>query len=270
MILHYTETGFLVILPRDNPRRIVDAILGTGYNEEFCLSLDFSPDFIARLMAAGFLVMSVKFDNVADEDESAAHEAVTPDQETAASSPEAAMPDSRYILLPKLHLTRSALFFDKLHVKKTVKRHLGRYELRPDADFDFIVNRCQEIHGKDWLTEPLVATIRDIRQKRLRGVYPMSFALYRDEKLVAGEFGVKAGRVYTSYSGYYDESNAGTVQLILTTRWLQDHGFAFFDLGMPMDYKTALGAQDISPEEFVALFRAAQSGQGKAAMRLLL
>jgi len=228
MILHFTETGFLIILPRDNPRLIVDAMLETGYNEEFCVSLDFSPDFIARLMAAGFLVMSVKADN------------------------------DQYILLPKLHLTRSALFFDNLHIKKSVRRFLGRYELRPDADFDFIVNRCQEIHGEDWLTEPLAAAIRNIRESSLHGVYPMSFALYRGDKLVAGEFGVKVGRVYTSYSGYYDENNAGTVQLILTTRWLQDNGFAFFDLGMPLEYKTALGAQDISPEDFVALFRAAQ------------
>jgi Leu/Phe-tRNA-protein transferase len=205
-------------------------------------------------MAAGFLVMSVKAGNAEDEDEAAV-------QETAVASPEAAAPkiDDQYILLPKLHLTRSALFFDNLHVKKSVRRYLDCYELRPDADFDLIVNRCQEIHGEDWLTKPLVAAIRDIRQNRLHGVYPMSFALYRNGKLVAGEFGVKAGGVYTSYSGYYDENNAGTVQLILTTRWLQEQGFAFFDLGMPLDYKTALGAQDISPEEFVALFRAAQN-----------
>jgi Leu/Phe-tRNA-protein transferase len=246
MILHFTETGFLIILPRDNPRLIVDAMLGTGYNEEFCVSLDFSPDFIARLMAAGFLVMSVKAGNAADEDASAAPEAA------------AVEPDEQYILLPKLHLTRSALFFDKLHIKKSVKRYLNRYELRYDTDFDFIINRCQEIHGEDWLTGPLVSAIRNIRKNKLHGVYPMSFALYRDDKLVAGEFGVRVGRVYTSYSGYYDESNAGTVQLIHSARWLQENDFAFFDLGMPMDYKTALGATDISPEDFVALFRAAQ------------
>jgi len=243
MILHFTETGLLIILPRDNPRRIVDTMLEIDYKEEFCVSLDFTPDFIARLMAAGFLVMSVKVVDDADEDTTANPETAPPEQ---------------YILLPKLHLTRSALFFGNLHVKKSVKRYLDRYELRPDADFDFIVNRCQEIHGEDWLTGPLVAAVRDIRKDRLHGVYPMSFALYRDDKLVAGEFGVKVGRVYTSYSGYYDESNAGTVQLILTTRYLEENGFAFFDLGMPMEYKTALGAQDISPEDFVALFRAAQ------------
>jgi Leu/Phe-tRNA-protein transferase len=253
MILHYTETGYLIILPRDDTRMIVDAMLGTGYNEEFCVSLDFSPDFIARLMAAGFLVMSIKVDNTTDEDATAAPEAAEASPESAANGP-----DEQYILLPKLHLTRSALFFDKLHIKKSVRRYLNRYELRYDSDFDFIVNRCLEIHGGDWLTEPLLAAIRNIRQNRLYGVYPASFALYRDDKLVAGEFGVMAGKVYTSYSGYYDENNAGTVQLVLAARWLQEHGFAFFDLGMPMEYKNALGATDISPEDFVALFRAAQ------------
>jgi len=260
MILHYTETGFLVIMPRDNPGRIVDAMLETGYNEEFCLALDFSPDFIARLMAAGFLVMSAKFENAEEPQPSPPGEG-SPLDEDAAESPEpaAADPVLQYILLPKLHLIRSALFFDNLHIKKSVKRFLNRYELRYDSDFDFIVNRCQEIHGDDWLTGPLVSAIRKIRQKKLHGAYPTSFALYRDDKLVAGEFGVKVGNVYTSYSGYYDESNAGTVQLILATRYLREHGFAFFDLGMPLDYKTDLGATDISPEEFVALFRAAQS-----------
>ncbi|MCL2193461.1 MAG: GNAT family N-acetyltransferase [Treponema sp.] len=231
MLLRYTETGFLVILPEDNPHRIVDAMLETGYDGDFCVSFDFDPDFIAGLMEAGFLVMSGRF----GED------------------------DVFYLPLPKLHLVRSALFFDNLHVKKSIRRYLDRYELRPNADFDLILDRCIGIHGDDWLTPPLVSAIRDIRRHRLRGVYPMSFALYRDGKLVAGEFGVKVGRVYTSYSGYYDESNCGTVQLILATRHMREHGYAFFDLGMPLDYKNSLGAVDIGPDEFVRLFRLAQS-----------
>jgi Leu/Phe-tRNA-protein transferase len=164
-----------------------------------------------------------------------------------------------YILLPKLHLFRSILIFENLHVKKSIKRHLHKYELRYGADFDRILERCLEIHGGGWLTPPLVDAIKKIRRHRLRGVCPTSFALYRDGKLIAGEFGVQAGRVYTSYSGYHDEDNAGTAQLILASRYLQENGFAFFDLGMPLDYKTDLGARDISPETFVALFRSAQN-----------
>jgi len=215
-------------------------MLETGYGGDFCVSLDFDPDFIAGLMEAGFLVMSGKFGDQAED---------SPDSKDAAF----------YLPLPKLHLVRSALFFDNLHVKKSIRRHLDRYELRPDEDFDLILDRCVEVHGDDWLTPPLVAAIRDIRRRGFRGVYPMSFALYRDGKLVAGEFGVRVGRVYTSYSGYYEESNCGTVQLILTTRCLRERGFDFFDLGMPLGYKNDLGAMDISPAEFVRLFRMAQN-----------
>jgi len=246
MLLRYTETGFLVILQEDDPHSIVDAMLETSYGKEFCISLDFNPDFIARLMRAGFLVMSARFSDSEGHDEGASASGGSPSS------------DEYYLPLPKLHLVRSAMFFDNLHVKKSIRRHLGRYELRPDSDFELVLDRCIEVHGNEWLTPPLVAAIRDIRQGRFHGVYPMSFALYRDGKLVAGEFGVKVGRVYTSYSGYYDESNSGTVQLVLTTRYLQEHGFAFFDLGMPLDYKNSLGAVDISPEEFVRLFRFAQ------------
>ena len=230
-------------MPHDDPRRLVDVMLETGYNEEFCIAANFDPAFIARLMEAGFLVMS----------------AGGWGQEN----------QRLFVLLPKLHLTRSALFFDNLRIKKSIRRYLENYRLEIDADFDFILDRCVQIHGDEWLTPPLIDAIRQIR--RLSGnasqttaagaafrVQPVSFALYRDDALVAGEFGIMSGRVYTSYSGYHDESNAGTVQLIKTTQYLRDNGFAFFDLGMPLDYKTSLGAVNISPEEFVRHFRDAQ------------
>jgi Leu/Phe-tRNA-protein transferase len=242
MWLQYTRSGHLFISVQDDCKAIVDAMLMTGYNEEFCVAGDFSPEFTARLMEAGFLVMSA---NIAGDDDKQAE----------------------FILLPKLHLERSALFFENLHIKKSIRRYLNSYELRPDAEFDRIIDRCVEKHGGDWLTPPLVENIKKIREKALKEkksgeplsptayAYPASFALYRNGKLASGEFGVVCGKVYTSYSGFYDEDNAGTVQLVFTTRYLQEHGFLFFDLGMPMDYKTDLGAVNISPQEFVQLFR---------------
>lgn len=252
MYLNYTLSGHIYISPKDDCRKIVDAMLATEYDEDFCIAEDFSPDFIAGLMEAGFLVMSM---NMSQNDTEPA-----------------------FILLPKLHLVRSALFFENLHIKKSIRRFLSRFELRADADFDLIVDRCVEKHKADWLTPPLIECIKKIRnaggdtgggtasgdiggetESRLlvpsANARPASFALYREGKLVAGEFGIVCGRVYTSYSGFYDEDNAGTVQIILAARHLQEQGFLFFDLGMPLDYKNDLGAADISPKEFVRLFR---------------
>jgi len=242
MKVKMTKSGYIFISPQDDCKAIVDAMLAMDYNEEFCLADDFSPEFIIELMEAGFLIMSA--------------EMTFEDREPF------------YLLFPKLHLTRSALLFKNLHVKKSIRRFLNRYELKADVEFERIVDCCVEKHGNDWLTPPLVDCIKEIRRMNPRqkadenqplsptaSAYPASFALYRDGKLVAGEFGVVYEKVYTSYSGYYDEDNAGTVQLILTTRYLEEHGFSFFDMGMPLDYKNELGAIDISPLEFVLLFR---------------
>jgi Leu/Phe-tRNA-protein transferase len=149
------------------------------------------------------------------------------------------------------------LFFPDLHIKKSIRRFLSRYELRVDTDFDFILDKCVQIHGSDWLTPPLVEILKSIHRDSA-DARPVSFAVYREGKLKAGEIGIIVGQVYTSYSGYYEEDNAGTVQMILMTRWLEENGFAFLDLGMPLDYKTGLGAKDITPDRFVGLFRDAR------------
>ena len=256
--LRYLPTGHVFIDPEDDCDRVVDALLKTGYAEEFCLARDFDEDFIGRLMEAGFLVMSTE---IKDDNPNRDKEAEKTKKENAGiggeENPE--IPAERFfILLPKLHLVRSALFFPELHIKKSVRRFLPQYELRVDTDFDLIMNKCTGIHGTDWLTPPLTKIIKSIRNRRDMRCKPVSFGVYREGELKAGEIGVVTGRVYTSYSGYFEETNSGTVQMILMAKWLEKTGFNFLDLGMPLDYKTRLGARDIEPERFVELFRAAR------------
>jgi len=244
MNLRYTVSGYIYISPLDDCQAVVDAMLATDYSGDFCIAEGFDPEFTAKLMKAGFLVMSMNI----------AYEGFDP----------------YYIMMPKLHLVRSALFFENLHIKKSIRRLLKYYELRADVEFDQILDICVEKHGSDWLTPPLVECVKQIRRNAKTEqailsnfqslvpspiVYPASFSLYRDGKLVAGEFGIIYNKVYTSYSGFYYENNAGTVQLILTVKYLKEHGFSFFDMGMPLDYKADLGAVNISPYEFVQLFR---------------
>ena len=252
--VRYTPSGHILIRSWDDPEGIVDAMLAADYREEFCLALDFDPEFIAALMKAGFLVMSAFL----------------------IEEPET---EGRYILLPQLHLTRSALLFPDLHVKKSIRGKLSRYELRvdgrpaeklpsmeslfslprsPASDFDLIMERCVEAHDDAWLTLPLRNALRGIRERPWLPARPLSFGVYRDGELRAGEFGVLAGKVYTSYSGYYAEDDAGSVQMILTARFLEERGAPFWDLGMPLDYKTGLGARNVDTVQFVELFRRGQ------------
>ena len=267
--LRYLSSGHIFIGADDDCHAVVDRMLEINYSEEFCVARDFTRDFISRLMAAGFLVMSTEIvddiDDVNDVED-------TDDAKDLSDEREAASKDARaegkfrfFILLPKLHLVRSVLFFDDLHIKKSIRRFLPLYELRVNSDFDRILGKCISIHGEDWLTPPLVDALASLHKESLEiqaEPASVSFAVYRDGELKAGEIGVIVGKVYTSYSGYHEEDNAGTVQMILMAQWLQQAGFAFLDFGMPLDYKTDLGALDSSPERFVEIFRAAQKLDG--------
>ena len=232
--IRYLPSGHVYIDTRDNCDRLVDALLKTDYDEEFCVAANFDEEFIARLMEAGFLVMSTELKNNDDQEEPI------------------------YILLPKLHLVRSVLFYPELRIKKSIRPFLSNYELAVDTDFDLVLDKCVQTHGDAWLTPPLVEILKSMEKKNDSRVKPVSFAVYRNGELKAGEIGVVTGQVYTSYTGYHEENNAGTVQMILMAQWLEKTGFDFLDFGMPLDYKTSLGAQNVSPRRFVELFRAAR------------
>lgn len=220
--MRFSPSGHAVLFPGDDLDAAVDELESLGYSEDFCLSPSFDPGFIAELARAGFLVMSARIGGAA-------------------------------LLLPKLHLERSVLFFDDLRVPKSAEKKIPEYAFAAGGDLEEVVDACARTHGDDWLTE-------ELRRALLASNAFFSFALRRGERLVAGEFGSVAGRVYTSYSGFRTEDSSGTAQMALAARWLRGAGFAFWDLGMEMQYKARLGAKVLGRADFVREFRAARGG----------
>ncbi|GAB1482329.1 hypothetical protein MASR2M78_11440 [Treponema sp.] len=236
--LLYDCYGNIVLLPGDDGDSVVDELIRRNYREEFCISPSFESDFVRRLIRSGFLVMSAEMPR-----------------------------SSSRVLLPKLHLKRAVLTAKSFHVAGSVKRSLKRYTLRVNADFEQILTRCALVHGEDWLTKDLQASFLSLQaeasetEASVSGFSPGCFALYHEGKLAAGEFGFFVGSIYTSYSGFYEISGSGSVQMALSGRWLFDKGYTLWDLGMPLEYKTSLGASSLSRSDFIASFRAAREGK---------
>jgi Leu/Phe-tRNA-protein transferase len=223
---NYLDFGALFILEENNPDEAIDIIINTFYPYEFCIGEDFKVPYLINLIKNNFYIMSEYYKR-----------------------------KDMYIMVAMHHLTKSVLFFDRLHIKKSIKKHLSKYELRVNADFEKIVDKCVESHDDKWLTEPLVDAIKEIHRLNDPAATFISFGLYNDGKLAAGEFGTKVGRIYSSYSGYHEESNSGTVQMILTAQYLEKTGYAFWDLGMSMEYKKTFGAKVRNLEDFMILWR---------------
>jgi len=222
----YLNSGVIVISEEDNPNGIIDAIIDTNYPYEFCFGVNFNLLYISKLIKGGFYLMSRYY-----------------------------IHKDLYLLEARHHLSRSVLFFNWLHIKKSIKKIIAKYELKENVEFENIVDKCIENHGDKWLTKPLVNAIKEMHRINNHDVTFISFSLYRDGKLVAGDFGTKVGRIYSSYSGFHEEDNSGTVQIILTAQYLEKIGYAFWDLGMPIDYKKSFGAKVISLEDFIFIWR---------------
>lgn len=212
-----------------DPERLA-AAFEEGFPLEFCASDSFDPDFVAALIREGFIPMATEWG------------------------------EGEELLLPKLHLLRSCLDPAALRVTRSVRRAARGHILAIGGNFEEVLAGCLETHGPGWLRPPLLAAFRELAARPLgAGPRLLSFELRRDGELVAGEFGALLGACYTSYSGFRRENGAGSVQLAATGRALEAAGVRLWDLGMPMAYKTALGAEDLPRSDFLRKFRGLRS-----------
>ena len=116
-----------VLRPGTSGRRRLGGII----EEEFCWSSSFDADFIARLMAHGFLTMAQKVGK------------------------------DGYALLPKMHRHRCALDFRDTHVARSTRRKAAKFELSVDRAFEDVIEGIQQQHGGEcWFYPPLVEAFR--------------------------------------------------------------------------------------------------------------
>lgn len=169
------------------------------------------------------------------------------------------------VLLPKLHRRRCVIRLpDGLHVKKSLRKKSKRFSLSVNRAFDSVIQGCHDQHGSAcWLYPPLVKAFRELNQAGCMDamVLPQHTAcpvrMYSIEVwneggvLAGGELGYTVGSIYTSLTGFFNQDNAGSVQLAALGRLLSQAGFTLWDLGMDMNYKQELGSQLMPRSEFV-------------------
>ena len=145
------------------------------------------------------------------------------------------------------------------------------FKIQVGIDFRDVLEGIARAHSDNWMEGRYQDLLEDLAVGEWDGFELLPVGLYDGQgKLVAGEMGVRTGRVYTSLTGFMDRSdpdlsNAGKLQLVRLGEWLRDHGFDFWNLGHPyMQYKLDLGAKIVQRADFVRRLQAAAGvpGQG--------
>jgi len=152
---------------------------------------------------------------------------------------------------------RFVIFFDELHVSRSMQRVLRRrtFEITYDADFPGVVSACARTprRGQDgtWITEDM-----ELGYRRLHELgYAHSCEAWSDGELVGGVYGVALGRVFFGESMFSRASNASKAALISLCRLLDERGFHMLDAQLHTDHVERLGGREIPRSEFLSRLR---------------
>ena len=204
---------------------LLQAMLG-NLKDDYYWSDDFSPEFYTAQARAGFMAVTE-------------------------------IHHGRELLLPELQRSYALLDFDSLHVSRHVRRILKRNHptLHVGYSLNTVAEKIQSHHKHTWLTPRYLATLKGVNRLD-NDLHIISVLMRQDGIITAGEIGYILGRTYTSLSGFSSRNSRyrhhGTVQMVLLSRWLEAHGFAFWNLGQPwMPYKFALGAREYTRQDFL-------------------
>jgi len=179
-----------------------------------------------------------------------------------------------------------------VHSSKSTTKKAKRFLFTVNQDFEAVVKGCHVQHGVSWLHPPIVEAFRVMHERtrnepgtgitanlvgtnqdddggdgnstshKLECVGLCPVRLYSVEvwnaatgNLAAGELGYSCGSIYTSLTGFTAEDSAGSVQLVALGRYLSKGSFDMWDLGMELDYKMRLGADNMDRILFVSTIK---------------
>lgn len=148
---------------------------------------------------------------------------------------------------------RFVIFFEEVHVSRSMSRTLrrGEFRLTMDEDFAGVIRGCASTprpgQRGTWITG-------DMEQAYVR-IHELGFAhsceAWRGGELVGGIYGVALGRVFFGESMFSHASNSSKAALITLCRFLDAHGFHFMDAQLHTPHVERMGGREVPRSDFL-------------------
>jgi leucyl/phenylalanyl-tRNA--protein transferase len=158
---------------------------------------------------------------------------------------------------------RAVLFFDELHIGRSLRRSLKRSSLKFTIDqaFDSVIRACASAPRPEqegtWIGPKIVKAYERLHRQG----NAHSAEVWEGDELAGGLYGVDAGGAFTGESMFHRQTDASKVALLLLIEHLRQRGATWLDCQIMTPHMRALGAREIPRARFLDLLADAQ---GKA------
>ena len=148
---------------------------------------------------------------------------------------------------------RALLFFDELHVPRSLARERRRTRLTFTVDraFELVIRACASVarahETGTWITPWM---IRGYCEFHRRG-RAHSVEAWEGVELVGGVYGVDAGGAFAGESMFHLRPNASKLALLHLVEHLRARGLDWLDIQVMTPHMEALGARLVPREEFL-------------------
>lgn len=156
---------------------------------------------------------------------------------------------------------RAVIFFDELHVGRTLRKTRKRvgWQFTIDRDFRAVIRACSAAARPEqdgtWIAPDIIEAYTRLHA----GGDAHSVEVWEDERLIGGLYGVDAGGVFTGESMFHARPDASKLALLFLIDRLRARGSTFLDIQVMTPHMEALGAREIRRSHFLDLLAEAQA-----------
>jgi leucyl/phenylalanyl-tRNA---protein transferase len=155
---------------------------------------------------------------------------------------------------------RAVIFFDELHIGRTLRRSLRRaaYTFTIDKAFDSVIRRCATVPREDqgtWIGPDII----DAYTRLHREGDAHSVEAWEGDALVGGLYGIDAGGLFTGESMFHLRPDASKHALLHGIEHLRERGATWLDCQIMTPHMRALGAREIPRTQFLDLLAETQT-----------
>lgn len=148
---------------------------------------------------------------------------------------------------------RGLLWFERLHVSRSLRRTMRRcgWVTTVDQDFDGVIAGCAAGRGDagTWINPSMVSAYRRLHDLG----WAHSVEVWDGDELVGGLYGVQVGGVFTGESMFHRVTDASKIALVdLVTRF-RAAGGRVVDVQLTTEHLRTMGAEDVPRADFLDL-----------------